>query len=204
MVDSVAYHRELEEKQAAYSFLGSLFLTLPDEKLVESLIKAAPSKSVEDVGLRDVERYARERRDHPIEETVVDLAKDRVHLMRGVNANEIRPPYESLYIDGASSQGVLGSLNRFYAENGCNLAEEVKESPDQIGVEFSFVAQLMAMELEALDAGDDARAEKLESVRQSFMSQHLSRWAYEYAKAMKTSARTGFYRGVAVMIMEAA
>ena len=95
-------------------------------------------------------------------------------------------------------------MNRFYAESGCCMSEEVKDSPDQIGVEFSFVEHLLSEELDALDEGDADRAEEAARTRERFLSQHLGRWAYEYAKEMKAATQTGFYRGIAVMIMEAA
>ena len=203
MVESAEYRRELEQKRSAYALLSSLFLTLPDEELVASLQELAAAPASDDVGMHEIERYARERQGMPVEETLAELAKDRVHLMRGVNKNELRPPYESLYVSNPA-QGTLGSLNRFYAESGCCMSEEVKDSPDQIGVEFSFVEHLLSEELDALDEGDADRAEEAARTRERFLSQHLGRWAYEYAKEMKAAAQTGFYRGIAVMIMEAA
>ena len=74
----------------------------------------------------------------------------------------------------------------------------------RMGVEFSFVEHLLSEELDALDEGDADRAEEAARTRERFLSQHLGRWAYEYAKEMKAAAQTGFYRGIAVMIMEAA
>ena len=188
MVESAEYRRELEQKRSAYAFLSSLFLTLPDEELVASLQELAAAPASDDVGMHEIERYARERQGMPVEETLAELAKDRVHLMRGVNKNELRPPYESLYVSNPA-QGTLGSLNRFYAESGCCMSEEVKDSPDQIGVEFSFVEHLLSEELDALDEGDADRAEEAARTRERFLSQHLGRWAYEYAKEMKAAAQ---------------
>ena len=84
------------------------------------------------------------------------------------------------------------------------MTDEAKDSPDQIGVEFAFIEHLLNEELTALEEDDIERASRLAQTRESFMAQHLGRWAYEYAKEMKASARTGFYRGIAIMIMEAA
>ena len=83
MVESAEYLRELEQKRSAYAFLSSLFLTLPDEELVASLQELAAAPASDDVGMHEIERYARERQGMPVEETLAELAKDRVHLMRG-------------------------------------------------------------------------------------------------------------------------
>ena len=36
MVESAEYRRELEQKRSAYAFLSSLFLTLPDDPIMET------------------------------------------------------------------------------------------------------------------------------------------------------------------------
>lgn len=39
-------------------------------------------------------------------------------------------------------------------------------------------------------------------VYNSFLSQHLGRWASAYAAQMAAAAETGFYRGIALLIEE--
>ncbi len=141
------------------------------------------------------------RRDAPGEEVLLELGRDRTRLVRGANNEGMRSAYESLYGAGAANE-TIGSLNRFYADAGFAIAENVHDAVDQLGVEVAFCALLMKRELEALRQGDDSAADQWREVREHFMAQHLGRWAHEYATDMHAFALTDFYRGVAQLIKE--
>ena len=75
MVESAEYRRELEQKRSAYAFLSSLFLTLPDEELVASLQELAAAPASDNVGMHEIERYAREQGyAKPNERVFVDIS----------------------------------------------------------------------------------------------------------------------------------
>ena len=183
---------ELEQRIVLVDLLSSLFLTLPDEALLESLLTLEWGES-DSAGSNEIAAYIEERRDADREELLLELGRDRARLMRGANNEGMRSAYESLYSATAANESI-GSLNRFYADAGFALAEGVHDTVDQIGVE---------RESEALRQGDEAKADEWREVRMCFMAQHLGRWVHNYVADMRTFALTGFYRGVALLIDEA-
>lgn len=194
-----------EDVQAAietYDLLVSLFLTLPDEDLVKSIVAGAFEEGSGSAGLDEIARYGREQAGRDPQDIVLDLARDRVRLMRGVNQEGIEPPYESLYV-GHAANTTIGSLNNFYQQLGYAVNDEVKDAPDQLGVEIAFVKLVLELERDALDRGDEEQADEYEELHHSFLSQHLGRWGDAYAAKMAAAAETGFYRGVALLVGEA-
>ncbi|CVH74743.1 hypothetical protein C2L80_09330 [Rubneribacter badeniensis] len=192
---------ELEQRIVLVDLLSSLFLTLPDEALLESLLTLEWGES-DSAGSNEIAAYIEERRDADREELLLELGRDRARLMRGANNEGMRSAYESLYSATAANESI-GSLNRFYADAGFALAEGVHDTVDQIGVEMAFCSVLMKRESEALRQGDEAKADEWREVRMCFMAQHLGRWVHNYVADMRTFALTGFYRGVALLIDEA-
>lgn len=192
---------ELEQRIALFDFLGSLFLTLPDEELLARLRTLDWDES-DSAGCNEIAAYVAARRDVPDEEVLLELGRDRTRLVRGANNEGMRSAYESLYGSGAANE-TIGSLNRFYADAGFALADGVHDAVDQLGVEMAFCALLMKRELEALRQGDGEAADRWCEARDHFMAQHLGRWACDYATDMEAFALTGFYRGVARLIKEA-
>lgn len=194
-------HEHLQATIETYDLLASLFLTLPDEDLVKSIVAGAFEEGSGSAGLDEIARYGREQASRDPQDVLLDLARDRVRLMRGVNQEGIEPPYESLYVKQQANASI-GSLNRFYADFGYRVDENVKDAPDQLGVELAFAKLVLESELEAMERGDDAKAAEYEALHGSFLSQHLGRWASAYAARMAAAAETGFYRGIALLIEE--
>ena len=193
---------ELEELSSVYSFLSSVFLTLPDQAFMDSLA-ALPQEQNASAGYNAIAEYAREVAGRDREEALLDLGRDRARLVRGANNEGIEPPYESLYLGkGAKSNTVCGSINRFFADAGFEKSDDVKDAPEQIGIEINFVATLVQHEIVALREGDAEGAEQWRDMRGHFMSQHLGRWAHEYAKVLQEHANTAFYRGIGLLIEE--
>lgn len=193
---------ELEGLSSVYSFLSSVFLTLPDQAFMDSLA-ALPQEQNASAGYNAIAEYAREVAGRDREEALLDLGRDRARLVRGANNEGIEPPYESLYLGkGAKSNTVCGSINRFFADAGFEKSDDVKDAPEQIGIEINFVATLVQHELVALRKGDAEGAEHWRDMRGHFMSQHLGRWAHEYAKVLQERANTAFYRGIGLLIEE--
>lgn len=194
---------ELENRIALHAFLSSVFLTLPDEALLDSLL-SLEREAGDSAGCNEIAAYAAAQAGRDREEVLLELGRDRARLVRGANNEGMQPPYESLYLGMKASGESIGSLNRFYADAGYALAEDMHDTVEQIGVELAFVQLLMEKELAALRDGDEAAAGQWADVRSHFTSQHLGRWARGYASAMRAHAQTGFYRGVALLIEEAA
>lgn len=184
-----------------YDLLASMFLTLPDEALVTSIMAGTFEEGSGSAGLDEIARFGQAQAGRDPQEVLLDLARDRVRLMRGVNQEGIEPPYESLYV-GQQANASIGSLNKFYSDLGYAVNDQVKDAPDQLGVELAFAKLVLELELEALERNDLGKAEEFAALHESFLSQHLGRWASAYAVKMADEADTGFYRGIALLIEE--
>lgn len=198
---TVQSREQLEQTIATYDLLASLFLTLPDRELVDSILTGTFEDGSHSEGLNEIARWGREQQDNDPEKVLLNLSRDRVMLMRGANMEGIQPPYESLYI-GQQENTTIGSLNRFYGECGYTKAEDIKDAPDQLGVEIAFAKLILEQELEAITHGNLEKAAELEALHRSFLSQHLARWASAYGAKMAETASTGFYRGIGMLIAE--
>lgn len=194
-------HEHLQATIDTYDLLASLFLTLPDEDLVKSIVAGAFEEGSGSAGLDEIARYGREQAGRDPQDVLLDLARDRVRLMRGVNQEGVEPPYESLFV-GHPANTTIGSLNNFYQQLGYAVDDEVKDAPDQLGVEIAFAKLILELERDALADGDEERAAEYEELHHSFLSQHLGRWSGAYAEKMAAASQTGFYRGVALLIGE--
>lgn len=191
----------LRDERAVYETLASVFLELPTLETVERLLSFPGEGAAPETSAAALAQFAAESRERDREEVLLDIARERVVVVRG-GIGGIRPPYESLYAQTGQNE-MMGSLNRFYAERGFAKAEEVKDASDQIGVEYAFLATLLACEIAALEAGEAARADELDAAVESFRSQHLSRWAPAYAHSLLEAATTSYWRAVALAILEA-
>lgn len=192
---------ELEATIATYGMISALFLKLPDEGLVRNLLAGTMPQGSSSDGVNEMIQYGCEQKGRDIDDILLDIARDRVRLMRGLNMQGTQPPYESVY-GGSKANESIGSLNNFYGKLGYSLSSDVKEAPDQLGVEFAFARLLLVKELGALQDGTESLAEEYAQTYQDFMSQHLGRWAAKYAECMRKDAGTGFYRGLGEVIIE--
>jgi TorA maturation chaperone TorD len=198
--DSERTH-ELENMIQASSFLSALFLALPDEAFISGLLKSDFGDTSGNRGLAEISAYVTRSQGLPVSEVLLEVGRDRARLVRGVGNNSIDPPYESIYTGRPQNTTIL-DLKAFYSELGFEVSESIKDAVDQIGIELAFVKELATKELDAYRTGQLEAAESLKNLRNKFMNTHLDKWRFKYAEAMKEAAATGFYRGVALLILD--
>lgn len=191
---------ELLVEANLFDFLANVFLTLPDEAYVEQL-RAFNWSDVPMEGCRSIGAFLEATAKVKADEVALELGRDRAALVRHMGPRAIEPPYESMYVD-APVNLCIGELNRFYADAGYAVSRDTRDTADQIGVEFAFLALVDQKMLEALVAGDGEEARACCETRASFEQQHIGRWAHRYAQCMLDAAQTDFYRGVAQIILE--
>lgn len=129
------------------------------------------------------------------------IAIDRTFLCRGIDQkNGPLPPYEAFYHNEWHGQNVSIDLIDFYHQNGFALNEGIKERPDYIGIELAFMSELCHKELEA-SANPDAFLNIIQQERE-FFTQHLAQWLPEYCRQISTWAKTDFFKGIAVYLLD--
>ena len=133
------------------------------------------------------------------EEVLRELSVDRTQLLRGVVDGGALPPYESLYTSAKAEDSCL-SVAEAYRRAGLGVDESTHEPPEYIGCELGFMLALCEREAEARARGDDELVADCIAAQKSFLAGHLGRWAGKYANAMAINARTGFYRGMGLLL----
>jgi TorA maturation chaperone TorD len=191
----------LQQRMESYGFLSDMFLSMLDETVTSNILKLDITQHADSPGMQQIDEFISQHRTDKIENVLQKLAIDRARLFRGVNTDGFRPPYESLYLR-QPPQDIIGSLNQFYARIDCRVSNDINESPEQIGVELSYMQALCKKELETLGNGLVDEAQVFNRLQQSFLKQHLGRWAGLFAQEMVRQAETSFYRGIAMLIQE--
>jgi TorA maturation chaperone TorD len=198
---AIKHTDSLQQRTESYGFLSDMFLSMLDETVTSNILKLDMTQHANSPGMQQIEEFISMQRANKLEDVMQELAIDRAKLFRGVNAEGYRPPYESLYLN-QSPQDILGSLNLFYAKIDCCISKDINDSPEQIGVEFYYMQELCKKELESLENGLLDEAQEYSQLQQSFLKQHLGRWAGLFAQEMERHAQTSFFRGIGLLIKE--
>ncbi len=92
------------------------------------------------------------------------------------------------------------AVRAFLADAGYVVLPVSGELPDHISVELAFMSELARREDEAMEAGDDAMAERAIALQRRFLAQHLGHWAEKFAREVEQAADAQFYRAVARLL----
>jgi TorA maturation chaperone TorD len=108
-------------------------------------------------------------------------------------------PYGSVWLGGdkglmqASTMAVLA----LYAEGGFEVDEAFRDLPDHVAAELEFLYLLLFREAQARHGGDAGALAAVADLRRRFLDAHLGAWIGAFAAAVRTGARTDFYRELA-------
>lgn len=111
------------------------------------------------------------------------------------------PPIESVRLHGLLQQEPAFQVEGIYRTYGFIVKPgRFTTFPDHLGVELLFVAELLERCAEALDAGEQTTARKLEKAVKRFWAQHLGRWVRGYGRLIQRAAGHSFYREMARLL----
>jgi TorA maturation chaperone TorD len=105
-------------------------------------------------------------------------------------------PHESVQLkrgSGALWGPETGVVKRFIEEAGFDYDEAYHGLPDHISVELEFLAHLADQEADAIEAKDEVKLCAAISWQHRFISQHLGKWAANFAREVKAQADLPFY-----------
>jgi TorA maturation chaperone TorD len=125
------------------------------------------------------------------------------HLRLFVGAGKVlAPPWESVYTskERLLFQEETLQVREWYHRFGLQAERQYQEPDDHIGLELSFLAQLSGLALQAYEAGDTARFQLLRADQGRFLNEHLARWVPKWCGLVSEHARTGYYRGLALLV----
>lgn len=195
----------LAQQAAGYELLGRLFQREVDVELLQSLCEgrypAHTGNDHLDEGYRGLVVFL----NHRGERTGTELNVDYLHVFIGntQDASHVAYPYESVYTspDRLLMQDARDAVLAAYRSEMITLVNEHNEPEDHMGFELAFCAVLLRRAVEALTAGNTARAIELVEKERAFVRDHLGVWAPEFASDVKRIAQTGFYRALADILL---
>ena len=82
-----------------------------------------------------------------------------------------------------------------YHAYALDKSESWDESEDHLAVELEFMQVMCLRSADALDAGDEDRAESLLQVQRGFLDEHLNAWYPLMAADIARLSKTDFYQG---------
>ena len=187
MLASVAAGRSV-----LYWLLADLFLTCPDQPLVERLSRDLPSTA--DAEHPVMRELAALREAMPQNEAgITALAVEYTRLFGALSRDESPPPpYESLHRNAPDAVAV----GEFYVKAGL-VAFDGAAPPDHLGTEFRFLALLCHGESASWRDGRAKEARAALENQHEFLDQHLLTWGPAYLEMVEREARHPFYRALA-------
>lgn len=109
------------------------------------------------------------------------------------------PPYETQYGSNhifQQTQG-LADIAGFYRAFGLEVSQEVKERPDHVSLELEFMYFLAYKEAYARSNHGPEEMDICRKAQESFLREHLGRWAPVFVRLLARKAEHGFYKELA-------
>jgi TorA maturation chaperone TorD len=114
----------------------------------------------------------------------------------------LAPPWESVHFseERLTFQERTLQVRQWYARFGLQCERLHNEPDDHIGLELAFTAHLSSLAAQAIERGDHKALADILDAQRSFLSEHLLTWAAGWCTQVCQESRTGFYRGIALMV----
>jgi TorA maturation chaperone TorD len=128
-----------------------------------------------------------------------DLYEDNFGLLGGSKC----PPYETEYVPSKFTfqrSNMLADVAGFYRAFGLETSSSNRDRQDHIALEFEFVAQVLYLQCQAIQAATQeaaAQAEVCEQAVHRFLQEHVVWWAPAFAKLLAHQDPGRFYEAVA-------
>lgn len=111
------------------------------------------------------------------------------------------PPVESVRLTGRYQQEPHFAVKETYKRAGFALQKgRFFVFEDQLGVELTFIAELLDRCAATLAAGDPAEYRRQERELKRFWTVHLGKWVRGYARLIERAAEHSFYREMARLL----
>ncbi len=118
-------------------------------------------------------------------------------------------PYEAVYrdervVDDQVVRGLLMgpstlAVKALYRETGLDVAEDVLELPDHVGLELGCMASLCQVEARAWERGDAETVQRARELQRRLLEEHLLQWVPSLCARIHGNAPGPFYRGIAML-----
>ena len=198
----------LRDQGATYALLARLFAREVDDGLLETLTgvsyPAATGNAHLDAGYRELCRYLSARWERTRGELAVDYF--RTFIGNTQDVDQVAFPYESVYTspEHLLMQDARDEVLAAYRAATVVISEDqnpTNDPEDHIAFELAFVGLLSNRAADAFEAGNEAEARELLATKRAFVEAHLLNWAPRFVADMERIAQTGFYQGLAQVLV---
>lgn len=176
--------------------LAGIFVEEASREFVDALRSAESLSSLAEAGLHFDADFTET-------ETPLLLHELSVEFTTLFTASGGFPPVESVRLTGRYQQEPHFAVKETYRRAGFELRRgRFFVFEDQLGVELSFVAELLERCAAALGTGDPAEYRRQERELKRFWTVHLGKWVRGYARLIERAAEHSFYREMARLLGE--
>mgnify|MGYP005864060913 FL=1 len=174
--------------------LAGAFIEEPGAAFIDALRQPESLQSLEEAGLRFDE-------DFTAPDTAALCEALSIEYSTLFAASGGFPPVESARLMGRYQQEPLFDVKETYRRAGFELKKgRFFVFEDQLGVELSFIAELLERCAAALAAGDQGTFRRQERELKRFWTVHLGKWVRGYARLIARAAEHSFYREMARLL----
>lgn len=176
--------------------LAGVFVEEPGPAFIDALRRPEALASLEEAGLRFDSDFTEP-------ETAALCEALAIEYSTLFAASGGFPPVESVRLTGRYQQEPLFAVKETYRRAGFEMGKgRFFVFEDQLGVELTFVAELLERCAAALAAGEQARYRATERELKRFWTVHLGKWVRGYARLVMRAAMHSFYREMARLLAE--
>ena len=185
---------ECKARANIYRLLAGMFLEEPTANYLNALRSSDVMVSLRSMGTI----FAADFTETPLEQLQETLACEYAVLF--VVAGGC-PPVESIRLTGRYQQQPFFEVRDFYKKNGFEISTgRFSVFEDQLGVELTFVAEMLERAAMLLDAEDQEAYTKLTKETKRFWALHLGKWVRGYATLLERASDHSFYREMARLL----
>ena len=125
----------------------------------------------------------------------------RCFIGRGLDSYSAAYPFESVYTSEKRllMQDARDDVLAIYRSCGLDKDEGWTEGEDHISVECEFMQVLCNRTAEALEVGNEKRANQLIRTQRNFLTDHMCAWVRMMTADLKRFAQTDMYQGLAFL-----
>ncbi len=185
---------ECRARANIYRLLAGMFLEEPSTDYLNALRSPEVMASLSAMGAA----FAGDFTDAPLAQLQETLACEYAVLF--VVAGGC-PPVESVRLTGRYQQQPFFEVRDFYKKNGFEIsAGRFAVFEDQLGVELTFMAEMLERAATKLDSGDQVAYTRLLKEIKRFWALHLGKWVRGYATLLERASEHSFYRQMARLL----
>jgi len=200
-------------RQKVYSFLSAAFSEPPSSEQLEALrasdFLCEAGKLFSEHVLIPLTKYA--RTDAAIADLQRQGRQEFMNLFK-VPGGQYVTPYESVYRDtrdiaGKKVKGLLMGqyavdVQKWYQLAALEIADEYKDLPDHICLEFNYLAHLCGKESKFASVGDEKKIIRTWSMQRDFLAGHIVPWIALLSDKIHENSQHAYFCAVANMAVE--